>query len=208
MEINDGVEYWFSKVAQVLEAGPRVIDGAAEFDQACDHIFRLLNEASLLFCNESWPTAAFLAITALEETAKTHLGMFRKSGQNHGDKRARDPLFRHKDKQFLSASPTVLMGSRLPKAIGDDRVRELIDLARSGELVSIRESCLYYDRVNDTLTFPPAKVSQELSRDLLLLALETFDDTLVGFTEHLFAVGRQADELFVALTTEAKTTSI
>ena len=76
---------------QSLQAGPRMVEGFAEIDRACDHILQLLNDATLLFHKGSWPTAAFLAITALEEAAKTHVGMFRRSSSNHKRERGNGP---------------------------------------------------------------------------------------------------------------------
>jgi AbiV family abortive infection protein len=64
--------------------------------------------------------AAFLAIASLEETAKTHIGMFRGAQSGRTKKRGRDSLYSHKEKHLLAASPTVPMGSRLPRVVGDD----------------------------------------------------------------------------------------
>jgi AbiV family abortive infection protein len=190
---------WTLALERATQAGPRLTEGTAEFNRACDHIVRLLRDAALLYRDGSWPTAAFLAITALEETAKTHIGMFRSAQTGQATKRGKDPLYSHKEKHLLAASPTVPMGSRLPRVIGDNRVKDLMELATSGRLVSLRESCLYIDRVAGDLVAPTEVVSKERSRELLLFALEAFDDALVGNTNHSYVVGKQADELFADL---------
>lgn len=192
-------ERWIFAFERALEAGPKIVQGSDEINKALDHILQLLRDATLLFRNGSWPTASFLAITALEETAKTHVAMHRKSSSEHSKKRSKDPLYRHKDKHLLGASPTISMGDRLSNAIGSDRLKELIELAASGHLVSLRESCLYLERTNETLLTPNDVVSKEYSRELLLFSLEALDDALVGYTNHSLTVGERADELFIEI---------
>jgi len=64
-----------------------------------------------------------------------------------------------------------------------------MELATSGQLVFLRESCLYIDRVGSDLVAPTEVVPKEGSRELLLFALEAFDDALVGYTNHSYVVG-------------------
>jgi AbiV family abortive infection protein len=72
----------------------------------------------------SHSTTTFLAITALEETAKVHVGMYRSAGQ--AIPRRKDPMYKHGQKHLLALGPTVAMGSRLQNAIGETRMTQLI----------------------------------------------------------------------------------
>jgi AbiV family abortive infection protein len=55
----------------------------------------------------SHATAAFLAITALEETANVHIGKFRRSTEPVA--RRKDPLYGHAEKHRLGLGPTIAM---------------------------------------------------------------------------------------------------
>jgi|SRR5688572_2801493 len=131
---------WWESVSNALGVGQRIANSVEEFDEAGEHIVQLLKDSSLLLENRSAATACFLAITALEETAKLHIDLFRHS--NVTVARGKDPLFKHKEKHRIAAAPTLAMGSRLQTAIGEARLRELMDLARNGGLATLRESCL------------------------------------------------------------------
>ena len=92
----------------------------------------MLNVASLLLEDGSHASTVFLAIKALEETAKIHIGMYRNA--DDAAPRRKDPLFRHDKKHCIAASPTIAMGSRLKEAVGEKRMHELIKIARNGQL--------------------------------------------------------------------------
>jgi AbiV family abortive infection protein len=185
---------WWESVASALGVGQRIANSVEEFDEVGEHVVQLLRDSSLLLENGSASTACFLAITALEETAKVHIDLFRHSAVPVA--RGKDPLFKHKEKHRIAAAPTLAMGSRLQKAIGETRLRELMDLARNGGLVPLRESCLYVERKDGTLRIPNAVVSKGLAREMLLFAAESFDDAVVGFTNKSFDLGVATDELF------------
>jgi len=187
-------EKWWSAVSASLDMGQPMFNTPQEFDQAVDHIVRLLSDAVLLLENGSHASGAFMAITAIEETAKAHIAPFRKSAEPVA--RRKDPLFSHTEKHNLAMAPTVAMGKRLRDAMGEPRMRELMELGRAGEFARIREAAIYVERANDLLLLPCRVVSPELSRDLILLAIEVFDDALAGLTNHSYAVSARTDELF------------
>ena len=185
---------WWKSVAGALGVGQRVANSSEDFDAASEHVVQLLNDSSLLLERRSPASACFLAITALEETAKLHVDLFRQS--NVPIARSKDPLFKHKEKHRIAAAPTLVTGSRLQKAVGHERLCELMDLARNGGLVALRESCLYFEEKNGKLQTPKAAISQQLAREILLFAAEAFDDAVVGFTDKSFELGVATDELF------------
>jgi AbiV family abortive infection protein len=192
--LNDADETWWSAVEAALAVGPPLAPTTETFNFACEHIACLLKESSLLLDGGSAATSCFLSITALEETAKVHLGMYRRSDE--AVSRGRDPLHQHKEKHLIAAAPTILMGSRLQAAIGEERAQQITMLARSAGLVRLRESCLYLEQHGIDLILPSNVVAAPLARELLLFAIEAFDDALVGYTNQSFTLGSTTDEIF------------
>lgn len=187
-------EHWWSSVAAALGTGQPIATSVDEFDEACEHIVQLLRDSSTLLEQGSPATACFLAISALEETAKVHIDIFRHSPQPVA--RGRDPLYKHGEKHRIAAAPTLAMGTRLAEAIGEARVNELVAMAQTSGLVALRESCLYVQRNNAAFQSPKSVVSRQLAREVLLFAVESFDDAIVGFTNKSFELGVAADDLF------------
>jgi AbiV family abortive infection protein len=188
-------EQWWKSVEGASAVGQGIAVTSEELNEALDHIVRLLMDASVLLESGSHATSCFLAITALEETAKIHIGIYRRSAEPAP--RKRDPLFRHDKKHNIAAAPTVAMGSRLQAAIGEKRMHELLEVARSGGLVKVREASLYVEKVDDKIQLPYVSVTTTTARELLLFAIEAFDDTLVGYTNHSFDLSKVTDELFL-----------
>lgn len=195
MNMDEASIEWLEAVSAALEVGQKFISSLDEFDLACGHIAQLLEDASTLLGAGSHSTATFLAITAIEEIAKTHIGMFRNSG--HAIKRSKDPLYRHQDKHRMAVGPTVLMGERIVKALGTDRLHELVGMAKSGKLVELRETALYISQSATGLQSPATAVNRATARELLLLAVEVFDDSLVGYSNYTFALSAQTDKIFL-----------
>jgi AbiV family abortive infection protein len=185
---------WWASVEAALVVGKRIAPTKADLNAACEHIVQLLTDASNLLELNSHATAAFISITAIEETSKLHFGKYRKGTEPAP--RRKDPLYRHNEKHHLALGPTVAMGGRLNKALGDDRLRELMQMAQSRGLVGLRESALYFEQTEESLVTPKVAITPELSRQLLLLAIEAFDDALVGYTNRTFELGRYTDQLF------------
>ena len=186
---------WFDSIEEAIRAGPRLVHGSDEFNRACGHICQLLEDAALLFQKGSHGTTTFLAITAIEETVKAHLGLFR-SAEKLETPRKKDPLFQHRSKHKLASSPTIAMGSRLDNAIGSGRTEILLDEARAGVFVCLRESALYFANKGDVLSVPQEVVSRERAREILLFAIEAFDDSIVGYTKHSFELGERLTVVF------------
>jgi len=193
--MNDFSKDWWASVEAATTVGQRLANSVEEFNAACEHIVRLLTDASILLEAGSHATAAFLAITAIEETAKVHIGTYRRSTTPVA--RRKDPLFGHSEKHKLALGPTVAMGSRLQAAIGEGRMREIMALGQAGGLVKIREAALYVAQDAGGLVTPNSAVSVDTSRELLLLAIEAFDDGLVGYTNRSLELGEATDALFV-----------
>lgn len=87
-------------------------------------------------------------------------------------------------------------GGRLQGAIGDARLTELLETMRSGGLTPLREAALYVDRKGGTLVVPFRTIAVSQARELLLLAVEAFDDALVDYTNWTFEESKRVDKIF------------
>jgi AbiV family abortive infection protein len=186
---------WWKSVEEASTLGQKITGSGHELNLACEHIVQLLKDASLLLEAGSHASAAFLAITALEETAKIHIDIYRRSSESV--RRKIDPMFNHGKKHRIAAAPTVVMGSRLQKSIGEQRMQELINLAQDGHFVSIRERALYVERRGGLLRLPSNAITKSLARELLLFAIEAFDDAFVGCTNYSFELSKTTDLIFM-----------
>jgi AbiV family abortive infection protein len=170
-------------------------DAVKDFDAAFDHVVALLDDAAALFMRKSFNTSAFLSITAIEETAKAHIAIFRRERVG-GRAKGRDPLRDHKEKHRMAIQQTVFMGERLTKTLGSAVCVRLQAEAESDGFISTREASLYCAHSNGNLVTPGMAISHERSWELLLLAIEALDDGLVGYTNHSMSVSTHLDTLF------------
>jgi AbiV family abortive infection protein len=189
---------WFDSIEEAIQTGPRIINDGQDLDRAAGHVCQLLEDAVVLFQKDSHGTATFLAVTALEETVKVHVGFYRSTASAQTP-RKRDPLFQHRSKHVLAASPTIAMGSRLDPAIGPGRTLELLDEARAGVFLELRESALYFASDDHGMAVPKEAVTRERAREIILFAIEAFDDALVGYTNQSFKLGDRLDVLFTVV---------
>ncbi len=94
------------------------------------------------------------------------------------------------------------MGSRLQEEIGSENVRKLLNMSENGKLTNTREASLYTDVVDGSFVVPSERFTVTESREFLLLALEVWDDRLVGYTEHTAFIDQRMLEIFKCLSTE------
>lgn len=187
MEISD--------VLSLFNSSGRLIESVEEFNSACEHVVLLLEEAESIFHRGGYSTAIFLAITAVEETAKAHLGAFTAGGPDP-ERRKNNIFYEHRKKHQLAAMPAVSMGRRLQEAIGETALAHLLEMSHKKELLVLRESSLYFERKNGALQSPRTAIGRELSRSVLLYAVEVFDDALVGFTDYSMEISHRTDGVF------------
>jgi AbiV family abortive infection protein len=189
-------------VQEALKKGSLVFNEetkSEDFNRACDHILVLLEDAFQCFEHKSWGTAVFLSITAIEEVAKAEIGLYRREGQIEQVKRGKDKLFNHQKKHRMAVLPTVFMGKRLEEALGKERCAELLKEAAHGDFRNLRETSLYFTNDNGQFVTPANVVSKDRAKVFLLLALETADDRLVGYTGHTGVIENRMDEIFGAV---------
>jgi len=184
-----------SDVLSLFTFPGRLIESVDEFNSACEHVVLLLEEAEGVFQRGGYSTATFLAITAIEETAKAHLGAFTGGGPDP-ESRKNNIFYDHGKKHQMAAMPTVSMGERLQAAISAEALVRILEMSKNKELLGLRESSLYFERQNGALQSPRTAIDKNLSRSILLYAVEVFDDALVGFTDYSMKISDRTDGVF------------
>ncbi len=184
-----------SDVLSLFTSPGRLIESVDEFNSACEHVVLLLEEAESVFQRGGYSTATFLAITAIEETAKTHLGAFTGGGPDP-ESRKNNIFYDHGKKHQMAAMPTVSMGKRLQAAISEEALVRILEMSKNKELLALRESSLYFERRKGALQSPRTVIDKNFSRSILLYAVEVFDDALVGFTDYSMKLSDRTDGVF------------
>ncbi len=180
---------FFSKLPQGA-----LLESVQDFNAACKHIVLLLEESEFIYQRGGYSTSVFIAITAIEETAKANFGLFTSGGAH---KRKDNIFYDHHSKHKIGALPTVAMGTRLQAAIGKDALNEIMFAAHNKDLLKLRENSLYFEKTESgSIQFPRDIVDQELARNILLYAIEVFDDSIVGYTQLSIDISKRTDVLF------------
>lgn len=175
--------------------GKNLIRTSDEFNIAMRHAFSLLEEGSLLYLNGGFSTATFLGITALEEIAKIHYGVYT-SGSSQENGRNSNHFYKHGSKHRMAAIDTVRMSNRLEDAIGSEAIKKIQKMAMSGDLIKLRERALYFERRGESLETPRVLFDSSSAREILLYSIELFDDALVGMTTCSMKISIEVDRLF------------
>lgn len=169
------------------------IRGTGEFNKCVKHIYSLINDAYVLYIHGAFSSAVFLSIAIIEEVAKIHMGIFVKHSEEYVKK---DKLKDHKTKEIIGVNYTISMGRRLQEAIGTANLEEIYELAYSGKLKELREKSIYCECTSGEIVTPNEIITKEFSRSILLFAIESFDDNLVGYTQYSMDISEKTDELF------------
>lgn len=199
---DDYARIGWETIQNAVDNGPRLLDkhsGSQDFNKACDHILVLIEDAFFCFNRASYGTAVFLSITAIEETAKAEIGIYRRSNEADERSRRRDPLFNHLSKHRMAILSTVFMGRRLEEAIGKNRCEALLSEVANGSLRDLREEALYFHNSNGKFLTPKDAITQEKAREVILLAIEAADDRLVGYTGHTGIIEQRLDQIFASV---------
>jgi len=167
-----------------------------DFNRACDHILLLIEDSYSCFIRQSFGSSVFFSITAIEEIAKTEIGIYRRSNKPDEVKRNKDPLFNHLSKHRIAILPTVFMSKRLEDALSKERCEKLLSEVTNGSLKDLRESSLYFQNINGEFITPSDITNQNKSKEILLLAIEAADDRLVGYTNHTALIEVRLNEIF------------
>jgi AbiV family abortive infection protein len=188
---NDASAFFTAVQAAIDFGGPGYGDHPVlGFNTASRHVLVLLEDAVAAFARGSYGTSVFLAITALEETAKAELLGFRIQKPEGGQNNRGDPLHSHSKKHALAVRPTTFMG-RLPKLLGAETCARLQQEATDGSINRLRETAIYVSCSADgKISAPATAVDRTRAREIVLLALESADDILVGWTNDSYQLGK------------------
>lgn len=200
--IHNHIKEKYKWIQEIMEEGFSLFEKnktLENFNSACDHILVLIEDAFSCYIRTSYGTAVFLSITAIEETAKATVSIYRSQHRSGGPNKGKDPLFDHLSKHRLANLPTVFMGERLKKAIGKTRCDALSSEVDNGSLKTMREEALYFFNKNGKFFIPMNVVTKEKAKEVILLAIETFDDLLAGYTNHTEEISQRLDQVFDAV---------
>jgi AbiV family abortive infection protein len=175
-----------------------------EFEKALFHVKHLIKSSILLLENKFSNQSLFLTITAIEEIAKIEVCVNRGFYERTKVNRKKDPLFNHSSKHKISANPIILVGERLKKSIGEDRIIEIFKKLHSGEFIEIRENCLYFERNNEKLKIPNEIINKKYSFETLLIAIEMIDDKFWGLTKLASEISDELNKYYFKIETELK----
>ena len=198
--IDDWDKTFFEAVEKAIRyggsVGPMKLSDA--FNIAAEHVGTLLEDAFSAFERHSFGTCVFLAITAIEETAKAELLGFRARQASSEPQKGPDPMRDHKHKHKIAVRPTTMMG-RLPGILGNAACERLAGEATSGRFKELRETALYVHADHTGVRAPATEVRRERAREILLLALEAADDIIVGWTSASFELGERFETMIEKL---------
>tara|TARA_B100001971_G_scaffold84647_1_gene78086 strand:- start:195560 stop:196168 length:609 start_codon:yes stop_codon:yes gene_type:complete len=167
-----------------------------DFNKACIHISSLLHDSFTLYINKRYSTATFLAITAIEEVAKLEISLFRNKEEILDVKRSKDILYSHSAKHKIAIQDVIKIGTRLTNVLGQERINQLVDFAKKGELLKLRESSLYFESNNNHLVIPSEVIDKNIGKEIVLLALEVWSDRLVGISNETYELDSKLTKLF------------
>jgi AbiV family abortive infection protein len=201
-EKDNGASAFFTAVQAAIDFGGPGYgeDPVLGFNTASQHVLVLLEDAVAAFGRGSYGTSVFLAITALEETAKAELLGFRIEKPEGAQKKRGDPLHSHTKKHALAVRPTTFMG-RLPNILGPATCARLQQEATDGSINRLRETAIYVSCAADGKVSTPAMaVNNARAREIVLLALESADDILVGWTNDSYKLTEPFEALIAQVT--------
>ncbi len=164
-----------------------------QLNKGIDHIHQLITHAYMLFENKAFSSSVFISIAVIEEVAKLHMGMYIRHSVSAVKK---DKLRDHKIKEIIGTNYTVCMGERIRNTIETKKLEEIFEMSYSGNLKELREKSIYCECIDDELITPNNVVNKSMAKNILLFAIESFDDNLVGYTEHSMDVSKETDILF------------
>ena len=187
-------DFSFDKIESILNGTSNFyISSNEELNKCLDHVVQLLSDSYVLYINNSYTSSSFLAISVLEEVGKIQMGIFIKGSDSYVRK---DKLRDHKSKQIVGASHTICIGERIKNSISNENLEKIFKFIYSGELKDLREKAIYCDRKNNNIVTPKDLITQELARNLLLFAIESFDDNLLGWTDYSIELSKKTDLFF------------
>ena len=189
---------FIDKVDQILNGESNYfVNTCEQLNKCIGHIYQLICDAYTLYINDAYTSSVFLSIAVIEEVGKVHMGMYINASELYVKK---DRLRDHKTKEIAGTSYTICKGERINKAISPEKIDEIFQLAYSGKLKELREQAIYCECRDGNIVVPNDIINQEFSKNILLFAIESFDDNLVGYTSYSMEISKKTDFIFAEVT--------
>lgn len=142
---------------------------------------RLLFDSEKLFNEGSYPSAAFLAITSIEEIGKLYdvLIAYHKINENKFDAKEFYSRFRNHKMKHLSSFTKAIEPAKISK-----NILHLWEIITDDKLMTIRNNCLYedVDVLKETISSPSSK----LTRNEASYFIETAYEVLLSQIDSAF----------------------
>ena len=88
------------------------------------------------------------------------------------------------------------MDDRLTDAVEEEDLKEIFDLYNSGALKDLKNDSLYCERRSDTILLPADHIDDKFARNMLLFAIQAYEDNLAGFSLYAIEISKKTDKLF------------
>lgn len=215
------------KIEEILETGSKFkVKGSENLNRCIFHIYDLIRDSYTLYKNKSYSTSLFLSITIIEEVGKTFMGILVKDSEKiklaqqkncEADcypeklkiiktntatktKKKGDPLYNHEMKHSAGLPFSVVMSDRIINSVGEEKLELMLEEAHKQGFMKKRNSALYCECDDKNITIPEDVITKDDAKSFLLLAIESFDDNLVGLTNYSFHVSEYTDKIFNEIT--------
>ena len=166
------------------------------FDKCLIHINGLLDSAVILCKHNHFSEALFLAITAVEESVKAEMYLFRSKNSSDGIP-SKDKLKSHEIKHKAAVNKDVLLiGKRVQDVIGEELTERIYTEFTKSKTRELRESCIYFEVKDAMLILPENEISPQMALSYILACIEIIDDKLVGLTNYSMELSSLFDNYF------------
>lgn len=168
-----------------------VIKTTDELNKCVDHIYNLLNSGFILYDRGIYSSSNFFSIAAIEEIVKVYNALFSKdvdgySGNGMG-------------KKIFGPDYYLWMDDRLTDAVEEADLKETFDSYNSGSLVNLKNNSVYCQRRSDVMSLPADIVDQKCARNMLLFAIQAYEDNIAGYSLYAINISKKTDKLFEAI---------
>ena len=165
-----------------------VIKTSDEFNRCIDHIYDLLNSSHVLYDKGLFPSSSFFSIAAIEEIVKVYNSLFSKNVDGH--------VAKGTGKKIFGPDYYLWMDDRLTDAVEEEDLKAIFDLYNSGGMTNLKLDSVYTNRRSDRMTIPVDLVDKKYARNMLLFAIQAYEDNIAGYSLYAINISKKTDKLF------------
>ena len=159
-----------------------------EFNRCVDHIYDLLKSGYTLYREGIYSSSNLFSIAAIEEIVKVYNAIFSKDVDGYAGKGM--------GKKIFGPDYYLWMDDRLTDAVEEEDLKEIFDLYNSGALKDLKNDSLYCERRSDAILLPADHIDDKFARNMLLFAIQAYEDNLAGFSLYAIEISKKTDKLF------------